>query len=308
MMILVNPLACGGTALKRWRTAASSFPFDTTSCTHVMNGSAESERQVMHALEYGETDFLAVGGDGTLNRVLNILMANIPPQCLSSIRLGAVGVGSSNDFHKPVRDEQQCGGYPAKCDFEHADLRDVGVLDFDACGIMQRLYFLSNASVGVLAEANRVFSNPDPFLRTLKARSTGLSICYAAAQSVRRMRNLDMIVSIGDGEGQRCRLSTLSILKSPFVSGHFRYPAKAEYSSGTFTLFLHTDMSKAEIAGLAFALMAGKISSRGKALECKASNILLESATPFAVECDGEIVVTRKAHFGILQKGVKVCS
>jgi diacylglycerol kinase (ATP) len=308
MMILVNPLACGGMALKRWRRVESSFRGDATSCMHLMNGPAASERQIREALDCGETEFLAVGGDGTLNRVLNLLMTDLPPHHLSSITLGAVGVGSSNDFHKPFCDVQTRSGIPVRADFENADYRDVGVLDYDDDGCAKRMYFLSNASAGVLAEANRFFSSPDPLLRQLKARSTALSICYAAAQSVRRMENIDVAITIGNDRPRRCRLSTLSILKSPFISGHFHYPAVAAYASGAFESFLHTEMTRGETVRLALALTMGKISSRRKMIRQLASRILIESDRPFAVECDGEIVMTKKALFSILQKGVKVCS
>ena len=55
------------------------------------------------ALARGTRVFIAAGGDGTAHALLNALVDAPGRPPLDALALGAVGLGSSNDLHKPVR-------------------------------------------------------------------------------------------------------------------------------------------------------------------------------------------------------------
>ena len=75
MFVLVNPEAGGGKALERWRSIEADVrerigPFRCT----VAAGPLVLERCVTRELARGETDFVAAGGDGTVNAVVSALV------------------------------------------------------------------------------------------------------------------------------------------------------------------------------------------------------------------------------------------
>ncbi len=124
----------------------------------------------------GNTDFIIAGGDGSINYFLNHLINLVEPDILKQIKIGAVGIGSSNDFHKPFQSKNIVEKIPYKLNFKDAVERDVGCLLYEKDGKALKKYFLINASLGITAEGNNFFNNPDFILRFLKKISTQSAI------------------------------------------------------------------------------------------------------------------------------------
>ncbi|RLC55278.1 MAG: hypothetical protein DRI30_07870, partial [Chloroflexi bacterium] len=101
MFVLVNPEAGGGKALERWRSIEADVqqrigPFRCT----VAAGPPLLDRCVARELARGETDFVAAGAAGTATAGVSALVEHAEAEALPRIRFGAIGLGSSNDFHK----------------------------------------------------------------------------------------------------------------------------------------------------------------------------------------------------------------
>jgi diacylglycerol kinase family enzyme len=111
-LVLLNPGAGGGRGRAR---LARAWPqvvarFDPRVVELDETGAWRGEVQV--ALDDGVRHFVAAGGDGTVGALADALWHECDRVSLPAITLGAVGIGSSNDFHKPVRSERRgcrCG-------------------------------------------------------------------------------------------------------------------------------------------------------------------------------------------------------
>jgi hypothetical protein len=171
MTTVVNPYAAGG-GLDRWSLVVPSCPDTRRNEICIRSGSTVSDGA--DAIQAGEREFISAGGDGTVNALVNALASMLGPEELRNVTVGALGLGSSNDFHKPYT--HTIHGFPARIDFDRARPRDAGCLSFDSC----RRFFLVNASAGVTANANAFFNGPDTGLRLLKSVSTAAAISYAA--------------------------------------------------------------------------------------------------------------------------------
>ncbi len=84
---------------------------------------------VREAVAKGERAFIAAGGDGTVNLLLNAVMEL--GSGVTDIRIGAVGLGSSNDFHKPHGPDSVIAGVPVRVDCNSARPCDVIRIDFE---------------------------------------------------------------------------------------------------------------------------------------------------------------------------------
>ncbi len=308
MLVLINPHSGGGTAMKKWRGLSSHL-------LNLSNGTRAYEVQdkdsfpaaIEEAYALGERDFTAAGGDGTVNLTLNTLVNLSSENGHEDIRLGAIGLGSSNDFHKPFCPGRIDNGIPLKLDFRHATLRDVGRIQFDNCGYLCERYFLSNASVGVTAEANHLFNNPEFVLRLLKRAHTPSAIVYAALKTILRHRNtVAMLKHLEQGDFTTS-VTNLAILKNPHVSGDFRYQTSVPLDDGRFVVHLCHSMSLMELLRLLWALSHNAFEKVGKRRSWQVDGFSIQAPVPFAVEYDGEVIRTTKADFSVLHNFIKVC-
>jgi diacylglycerol kinase family enzyme len=308
MVLLINPRAAGGTALNKWKRIESGFAcrFPHPSF-YILDGASATSEAIRHARSRGETHFVAAGGDGTVNAVLNALLSEESNPDAACCSLGAVGLGSSNDFHKPFCREKFLADIPVRLHFHRALPCDVGALSFEHNGSTLTRYFLANASCGVTAEANWYFNNPDPLLAFLKRRSTSSAIISAAVRTILRYRNFEASLSVSGAASLPTRLTNLAVLKNPHVSGSFTYDTPVAPDDGLFALNLCEDMTKTELLNLLSSLSRGKFSALPRTRSWRSATLAINAEHPFAVEYDGEVISTRSAHFQVLPKFLRVC-
>ena len=308
MTLFLNTHAAGGTAPKKWSRIESEFTDRfRPDRIHMPHDADALECFLREAIENGETDFVAGGGDGTVNTLLNSLCEIAGPDEIHGIRLGAIGLGSSNDFHKPFLKAQFVGDVPCKVDFRSAYLRDVGCLAFRENGHRIQRYFLANASSGVTAEANRFFNDPTVKLEFLKRISTAAAILYAALRTILLYRNFECTIQVGQNERLTTMLTNLAVMKNPHVSGSFLYDTPVTPNDGTFAINLSERMSRPELLHLLYSLAHGRFTHLQHTQSWSRPLITISSTEPMAIEYDGEVVTARSAEFTVLPKHVRVC-
>ena len=90
---IINPKAGKGKSLKALEYAKQKFSEKQVPFTVHFTSHPRHATEIAHQLtESGETDIVAIGGDGTLSEVLNGL---VDPQ---KVRLGLIPAGTGNDF------------------------------------------------------------------------------------------------------------------------------------------------------------------------------------------------------------------
>ena len=308
MVLFINPRAAGGTAQKKWKAIEAEFiERYRPSRIHIPEGISDLRDTLRDAFQRGETDFVAAGGDGTVNALLNCVFCEIEPKDVSRTRIGAIGLGSSNDFHKPFLREQFIGGVPCKVNFQDSYLRDVGCVSFGNDGENIQRYFLANASCGVTAEANRSFNDPSFALSVLKRASTRAAIFYAAILTILRYRNFECSLRPGRSALHPTLLTNLAIMKNPHVSGSLLYDTPVAPNDGVFAINLSENMSKVELLRLLYSLSQGRFTHLRHTRSWSEVSTSISSSERFAIEYDGEIVCAQSADFTVLHKSIRVC-
>lgn len=301
MLIIVNPYSAGGTALKKWEKVVQKIPpFNEV---FFLDSNLKLDEIIQNSLSAGEDEFVAAGGDGTVNLLLNKLISIAGSENIHKIKLGAIGLGSSNDFHKPLN------GFniPVKINFGNAEERDVGYINYCQNNTVIMKYFLINASLGITADANYFFNNPDNILEHLKELNTNLAIAYSALRTILKNKNKAIEINSKDTGYAKYNLTNLGVVKNPNFSGDLSYGGYAEYDNGKFDIHLCYDMKKIEIFNLLLKLTRHSFNLKNKAKSWSASEVEISSANPFSVEFDGEVVSTGRVKFGIIPKYLKVC-
>jgi diacylglycerol kinase family enzyme len=308
MVVFVNPCSAGRTALDKWRRIEPVLLKNHANfLVHEMNSEASTQQALERFLEKGETDFIAAGGDGTVNALLNLLLSFASEDERSRIRFGAIGLGSSNDFHKPLEKARIIEGRPCKIQTTLARPRDVGYLQYEADGRKRIRYFIVNASIGVSAEANRCFNEPNSALRFLKRASTPAAILYAALKTITTYRNIRIRGYSHESGYFATDLTSLGIYKSRHFSGDLRYPATLAADDGRLGVFLAQQMTRRELLNLFRTLAHDGDHQSPKTKMWTTDSLTVWADHPFDVEYDGEIVRTDSITFGILPRYLMVC-
>ncbi len=307
MIVLVNPDAGGGRAATQWEGLCSKLRARHPSMKILLPGRGFSiAGSIGEAFDRGERHFVAAGGDGTVNLLLNALL-NLKPDRETGLALGALALGSSNDFHKPIQPRQCTDGVSCKIDFAAARPRDVVHVSYSEKGREAGRYFLINASVGLTAEANAFFNNPDRLLGWLKRKYTDPAILYAAIRTILRYRNEEMTLKFPDAGASTVQVTNLGIVRNLHFSGGLRYGDNQTVRSGMMGVHLCYGTGIPGRLRLLAALARGTFDHLPRTLSRQTHSLRLEARTDFSLEMDGEIVRTNRATFTVLPDHIKVC-
>lgn len=309
MIIIMNSMAGAGTAAAKWRRIEAEVEDVIGSFTLISEPDvARVEEKIAAALRNGEREFIAAGGDGTVNLVMNSILKWAPRGRLEQIKLGAIGLGSSNDFHKPLAGDRLIRGVPVKLDFRYTIRHDICLLTYRdvADSLRSRRWFI-NASVGTTAEANRFFNDPSGLLRRLK-RFPALAIAYAALRTIFRFRGHEMAITLDERETIRGRVNNLGIVKNPHFTGGLAYDSPYAPGDGYVHVHLLRNLGVTRLLVALARLARAKFSGLPNALSWRVTRLRIEAERPFAVEGDGEVILARRAYFSVLPDLLQVCT
>jgi diacylglycerol kinase family enzyme len=308
MQVILNKKSCGGTALKKWERVCETLKLNNGSTEIFCIESNGSENEfILDSINKGKSNFIIAGGDGTLNHFLNDLINLLEPKILSEVKIGSVGIGSSNDFHKPFQSKNTLQKIPFKLNFKEAVHRDVGCLLFEKDGKLLKKYFLINASIGITAEGNNYFNNPDSILRFLKKINTHSAISYAALKNIFTYKNFFAEIR-SKNEIFRTNISNMGIIKCPFFSGKLRYQSTPLLNNGLFDIHLYQSLKKWRLLGLFYSLGNGIRDNSYNKKFWRTNRLKVTSQEEFAVEFDGEVITTKSVEFSVIPRLIKVCA
>jgi len=308
MFLLLNTRANAGNALKKWDKIKNSLPVFEFEAGHKMDKNSHENSVIKNAILKGERKFIAAGGDGTINYLLNEILSNPLKTIIDEFQIGAIGLGSSNDFHKPINSGSLINGIPCKVDFTNTSERDIGCITYVHNGKKINKYFLINASIGVTAEANYFFNHPDFILKFLKRMNTRTAINYSAIHTIIKYKNIELNMIDSNNCGKIFKVANLAISKSPYISGNMKLSYKPDYKNGLLNIHLLSGTTKFDLIKILHQLQNNKADTDNIFSSSQSSSILVKAEKPFKVEFDGEVITTQCARFSVLNKRIRVCT
>lgn len=306
MRIFLNPACDCGTGYRRFQRIRAdlhekygSYQVETICPTEVCT-------QLAKALEEGERMVVAAGGDGTVNLLVEALMRERPMR--QNILLGAIGIGSSNDFHKPFKSYRMIRGIPVRLNRRHTVFRDVIDIRYRINNHWHQRYACINASLGVCAEANALYNDHHRFLHALKSVSTDLAIIGAAVLAILSHKNNTCRLRIGNEGFQIVSLTNIGILKSPHFAGCMKYDTPVETADGILRINLCEGMNRFEVLRLLRGLLNTQFRNFKKTASWTGTRVEISASQNTAVELDGEVVYASDVVFSLIPRAVRLCT
>ncbi len=300
-LVLLNPGCNYGTGRRRWDKAGTGLRGRIGDFDLVEFGRRDIVKEVVaRGLDSGARFLIAAGGDGTVNVILNALLEL---GRAGEITLGAVGLGSSNDFHKPFRKGDYAGGCSLRVSPDR--VRPVDVIRIELPSGVR--YCLLNASIGVTAEANDYFNSRSGFIRALQWASVDAAVNAAALRTLLWFRNIPLRIKVDDADDSEFEVSNMGVIKRPNFAGSLCYDTPIAPDDGRLGVNVAYGLSVFGRIGTFAAVSRGRFSGRPGTRAGYATRVEVSGPRDFAVEFDGEVIRTDRVLFTLVPKGIKVC-
>ncbi len=282
---IVNPNSGRGQGLKKWNRVKAfldrnGLPYDIFFTT-AAGDAARRSRELSGACTE-PFDLITVGGDGTMNEVLNGLNMQAP------ITLGYIPSGTGNDFARSMR----ISGNPVRVIKGYAKDRrieamDYGVLTCGESGIVRR--FINSTGTGYDAAVCGGLE----MMRMKQGRNPAGKFGYIL-EGIRQFflskPSKGYVVLDDDRRVEFNNILFISSHIHPFEGGGFRFASYADPKDGMLEICVVSGKNKlALIPILCSGRWKGLKSRRGVRLfQCREAHIHLDRGLP--VHTDGEIL------------------
>jgi len=306
LILVINPHCHQGRGWKKWLAIKSEVSRLLPKAIEIITDrETDLAAQLQPLLLSGEpTCIVSAGGDGSIHYLVNAIMrtGNIQKEKIS---IGAIGIGSSNDFLKPFH--SFINKIPVRLNVSQLPRwHDLGkVLLTDVQNNTKEKYFIVNASFGATAQGNWNFNHPGAVLRWLKKQNTAMAINYAAISTILTCKNDDCSISY-NGREHKLEVSNINLLKIPYVSGSLHYNQSILPDDGYFGLNICSGMNRAELLQTLLNLEKGKFPEGRKRISEFVDRFLLKSKIPVVFECDGETEKVTSANISLVPKAIQV--
>jgi len=298
--VIVNPVAGGGLIRRQWplicsqlRNAGLSFDYEFTRST---GHAIEIAKQ---AVDAGYPYLIAIGGDGTLNEVVNGILNSAHS---GDAVLGIVSTGTACGFARSLGIARW-----------HADLCSRLVnqeqASIDACAVecwnqgrrVQR-FFVNEASLGFGAAVVNAWKRlPNRFGHTVNYKLR--TIASYSALLTHRNKRIKLRI---DGEVEDICAFYLVVANGQFFADEMRIAPHAMLNDGWLNLVTIGDVSKSELLRIVPTVYDGSHIRHPEIQERKAKAVTVECNERLFVEADGEILGECPASFWVIPSALTV--
>ncbi|MEM7040818.1 MAG: diacylglycerol kinase family protein [Bacteroidota bacterium] len=146
--LIRNPRASSGKGEKKWPKIKSLLQESGIAFEeHVTTRPEHAMELAEAAARAGKRHFIAVGGDGTVNEVVNGML-RVEDVDAEAFLLGQIPVGTGNDWGKTVGIPKKMQAAVAQFKAPPVYVQDVGEVEYEDEGQMTRRFFVNIAGMG----------------------------------------------------------------------------------------------------------------------------------------------------------------
>ena len=216
---------------------------------------------------------LAVGGDGTVNRVLNGIAGtdNI---------LGIIPLGSGNDFYKSV--EKDLKEYYNSCDLVKINNK----------------HFINVACFGIDAD---VANNKCKVTSPLIPKSQRYNASLLKTFSQYKCRELEIDVN---GEQLKGEYTTVAVCNGIYYGNGYKISPTSDPTNGLLDIYIVDKVNKIRMVNLILKMKDGNHLEEKEVKHVQSDKITIKSSEGILANIDGEELYDRKFEIEVIKDGI----
>jgi diacylglycerol kinase (ATP) len=289
--IFINVNASSENSISKWQDAKRILLDRNFSFEEVLTNNLDELQNYLRNIKINhDTTLISAGGDGGIHHLINLCHLVYTKEELSMIKFGAISLGSSNDFHKPITLIQNYSYKVSNSTYKQDLIECCLHLNSNETQIK---YCAVNASVGATATGNYFF-NTNKVVQKIKKYSFELANAYTLLNLLLKPFNqtFNLQLLLSDGENiysQNSNFTNIAILKNPHVSGSMRYDTNINPNDGFIDVALIDKINSFNLLKVIIDLHLGKFKGKAFTHTYRCTEIKLSSKQTFSMEIDGEL-------------------
>ncbi|KTD80483.1 diacylglycerol/lipid kinase family protein [Legionella waltersii] len=294
--VVINPIAGGGRGKKVWRVLEPGLNAVFSNVTYRMSNRVNDLELMTAGLLEGNPDYLLIiGGDGTLNHVLNGIIQDDKIKN-PNLKIAFFNAGCGGDFIRQFP-QQKITEFLDRLSHNQSVPCDIGKISSEACSPR---YFINIASCGLSGYVvSRTLTS-----KWLKKLGGTLNYLTHSILGLLTYRSAKVRVQIDDNPSFETSLLLLAVCSGQFFGGRMHVAPMAIIDDGLFDVVLFSNLSKVRAI-----LKLHKIYSGSHVLDDKVHYVQAKMVTvepletgPILIESDGENAGQLPATFSILNE------
>jgi diacylglycerol kinase (ATP) len=300
MLLIINPTSASGAACARWAQLEgvlhrAGLHFDVA----LTQASGHATQLAAQAAQHGHDVVACLGGDGTVNEVLNgLMMHEMRPT------LAIIPCGTGSDFARALKLPHAPHEVLALLQRGTPQEMDVGIVTCQHAGQTVQRHFINIAGIGFDGEVSAQMN---------RSSKRGGSLAYFANvfKVLGRYKNKRATVTIKNGDHEQCIKGTFNsivIANGQYFGGGMWVAPKASWCDGLLDVVLIGDVSRAEFVATFPKIYRGTHLSHPKVRSFRATEVRIESHPQehALLEAEGELFGAAPATVRVLPGACKV--
>jgi YegS/Rv2252/BmrU family lipid kinase len=252
-------------------------------------------------IKEGYSRIIVVGGDGTMNEVINGLFAQERIHT-TEVMLGMISVGTGNDWARMFNIPADYEGAVRTIKEQKTFIQDAGLVTYRKNGKAWNRYFINIAGLGfgarVVERSNRMKE---------KGKSGPALYFYNIFLSLIKYKSKKAAIEI-DGTTYTRKVFSLNVGIGKYNGGGMIQVPHAIADDGLYSITLIKKMGKLNVLANVKRLYNGSIVQHSRVETYMARTVQINGSIPLHLETDGETLGHGPVSFRIIPKSVRVIS
>jgi diacylglycerol kinase (ATP) len=296
--VIVNPAAGAGKSGKLWPRIQGLFNKQGLRFEHdITEAPGHAVELAKSAANKGYDMVVSVGGDGTINEIVNGLYAS---GSIKESLLGIISTGTGSDYIRTTGNPRHYEDACRTLISPRKKTVDIGMVEYGTNGSRTERLFVNFAGMGFDAEMVRRTT------RQFKKLGDLPSYLLGALTTIATYKNRKVEVSI-DGKVEEQKVCTVIMNNGKYGGGGMLTAPHADLSDGFFDVLIVGDLSKPDFLRSLPRIYKGTHLTHPKVNVKRAKEIELKSLSGrMFLQADGELLGEVPARFRILPAALNI--